>query len=110
MKLSAAQLYRLAGLHKVTSPGGWLGVCQLWSCLFGHRHLCRHVSGSLFLSISPTRSCQRKGTCVPSVYRTVQISGMVSGLCMTQPAVSNLVAGRIYGNSVSHEASRDLEL
>lgn len=34
----------------------------------------------------------------------------MSGLCVTQPAMSNLVAGRLYGNSVSCEASQDLEL
>lgn len=69
-----------------------------------------YLSDSLLLRISPTHSCQRKGACVPSVFRMVCVSGMESGLCMAQPAVSNLVAGRLYGNSVSCEASQDLEL
>lgn len=32
---------------------------------------------SSFLSISPTHSCERKGTCVPSVFRMVCVSGML---------------------------------
>lgn len=88
-----------------------MSASWMWNCcLFGHGHLCRHVSGSLFLSLSPNHSCQKKGTFVLSVFRMVCVSGMVSGSCMTQPAVSNLVAGGLYGNSVSHEARQDLEL
>lgn len=109
MKLSPAQLYRLAGLHKVVSSGGWLGVCQLnveLLSVWAQTIMQAYLSGSLFLSISPSNSCQRKGTYVPSVFRMI----CVSGLCMTQPAEPNLVAGRQYGNSVSCEARQDLEL
>lgn len=34
---------------------------------------------------------------------------MVSVLHMTQPSVSNVMAGRLHSNSVSHEASQDLK-
>lgn len=48
MKLSAAQLYRLAGLHTVSS-GGWLGVCQLnvelsvWAQTLMGRHISQVI-------------------------------------------------------------------
>lgn len=112
MNSAAAQLCRLAGLHKVASSGGWLSVYQLDVELLSvwAQTLMQTCLWFAVLESFPKPFMPKKRTFVLSVFRMVCVSGMVSGSCMTQPVVSNLVAGGLYGNSVSHEASQDMEL
>lgn len=53
---------------------------------------------------TPAKERAMAHTCTFSVQ-----DGMVSVLHMTQPPVSNVMAGRLHSNAVSHEASQDLK-